>query len=123
MLNALRKSAGGIVAKIFLGLLVISFAIWGVSGAIVSGTGSSTVTFGDTKVGLSDFRLAFNTQVGSLERQLGQRISREQARAFGIEQAVISQVSAGAVLDENARKMGLGVTQDELAQQIADDRR
>ena len=121
MLNALRKSAGGIVAKIFLGLLVISFAIWGVSGAIVSGTGSSTVTFGDTKVGLSDFRLAFNTQVGSLERQLGQRISREQARAFGIEQAVISQVSAGAVLDENARKMGLGVTQDELAQQIADD--
>ncbi|MEZ5872087.1 MAG: SurA N-terminal domain-containing protein [Nitratireductor sp.] len=121
MLSALRKSAGGIVAKIFLGLLVISFAIWGVSGAIVSGTGSSTVTFGDTKVGLSDFRLAYNSQVDSLKRQLGQRITREQSKAFGIEQAVISQVSAGAVLDENAKQMGLGVTQDQLARQIADD--
>ena len=103
MLNALRKSAGGIVAKIFLGLLVISFAIWGVSGAIVSGTGSSTISFGDTKVSLSDFRLAFNSQIDALQRQLGQRISREQAKAFGIEQAVINQVSTGAVLDENAR--------------------
>ena len=100
---------------------MISFAIWGVSGAIVSGTGSSTISFGDTKVSLSDFRLAFNSQIDALQRQLGQRISREQAKAFGIEQAVINQVSAGAVLDENARKMGLGVTQDELAKQIADD--
>ena len=31
MLDALRKGAGTIVAKLFIALLVLSFAVWGVA--------------------------------------------------------------------------------------------
>ncbi len=121
MLSLLRGAASGIVAKILLGLLVIAFAIWGVSGSILGGPGGSAVEFGSTRVGLAEFRLAYNTQLLALSRQFGQRLTDEQARMFGIEQSVLSQVVAGAVMDENARKMRLGVSSDRLASLIAED--
>ncbi len=121
MLTALRKAAGGFVSKIFLVLLAISFGVWGASGAFISGSGSSTVEFGATKVGLVDYRLAYDQQLLALQRQFNQRLNREQADALGVGQNVRAQVIAGAVLDENARELGLGISQDRLAQLIADD--
>lgn len=121
MLSTLRAATGGIVAKILLLLLVASFAVWGASGAFIGGTGNSTVEFGDTAVGVTDYRLAYDLQANAMSRQLGQRITREQARAFGLDQAVLSQVIAGAVMDESARKMGLGISSDRLAAMIAED--
>lgn len=86
MLSTLRAATGGIVAKILLLLLVASFAVWGASGAFIGGTGNSTVEFGDTAVGVTDYRLAYDLQANAMSRQLGQRITREQARAFGLDQ-------------------------------------
>ncbi len=34
MLSTLRSKSGGIVAKIFIGVLAMSFAIWGVSDIV-----------------------------------------------------------------------------------------
>lgn len=121
MLESLRGMMGGFVAKLFIGLLVLSFAVWGVSGAIFGGAGTSTIEVGDTKVSMIDYRFAYQNRVNALERQFNQRLSREQSRALGLDQAVLSQLVSGAVLDESARKMGLGVSDDRLAELIADD--
>jgi peptidyl-prolyl cis-trans isomerase D len=121
MLEALRRSTGGIVAKILLGLLVISFAIWGASGAFTGGLGNETIRVGDTRVSMVDYRLAYQTRVGALEQQLNQTLTREQVRSLGIDQSVTNQLVAGAVLDQSAREMGLGVSEDQLAKLIGDD--
>lgn len=121
MLQILRSSVGGWVAKTFIGLLVLSFAVWGVSGAFVNGAADYVIQVGDTKVGLLDYRLTYDQRLNALSRQLGTRLSREQARAFQIEQTVISQLTSGAILDESARKMGLGLSEDELAKLIGND--
>ena len=121
MLQILRSSVGGWVAKTFIGLLVLSFAVWGVSGAFVNGAADYVIQVGETKVGLLDYRLTYDQRLNALSRQLGTRLSREQARAFQIEQSVISQLTSGAILDESARKMGLGLSEDELAKLIGND--
>lgn len=121
MLQLLRSSIGGWVAKTFIGLLVLSFAVWGVSGAFVNGAADYVIQVGDTKVGLLDYRLTYDQRLNALSRQLGTRLSREQAKGFQIEQAVISQLTSGAILDESARKMGLGLSEDELAKLIGND--
>ena len=41
--------------------------------------------------------------------------------AFGIDNQVLAQLVAGAVLDEQARKLGLGVSKDRLAQLARED--
>lgn len=122
MLDALRNAAGTWVAKLLLILLVVSFAVWGISGQIAGGLGGSkVVTVGGTTVSIKDYRLAYDRQLSVLSQQLGQRISREQAAAFGIDQQVLAQLVAGAVLDEQARKLGLGLSKDRLAALTRED--
>lgn len=121
MLEALRKAAGTWVAKGLLVLLVISFAIWGVSGQLQGNMGGSVVTVGDTEVSIADYRLAYDRQLSVISQRYGQRITREQAQAMGLDSQVLGQLVAGAVLDEQARKLGLGVSEDRLATLTAED--
>ena len=121
MLDILRKGAQGWVAKFLLVLLVASFGVWGISGSIMNAAGNAVITVGDTVVTPNEFRLAYDRQMAVVGRQIGQRLTTEQARAFGIENQVYSQLVAGALLDEQARKMNLGLSDDRLAALIAED--
>lgn len=117
MLSSLRSAAGTWVAKLLLVLLVVSFAVWGITGHMLNGItgGTGIVAAGGTTVSANEFRLAYNRQINQLSQQFGQQISKEQAAALGIENQVLSQLAAGAVLDEQARLMGLGVSEDRVA--------
>lgn len=121
MLDALRRASQTWVAKALLILLVGSFAVWGVSSSLVTGTSSAVVQVGDVKVSPTDFRLAYERQVGAISQRLGMRLNAEQARAFGIENQVFAELVAGAALDQLSRDMNLGLSEGRLAQLIADD--
>ena len=121
MLDALRRASQTWVAKALLIVLVGSFAVWGVSSSLVTGTSSAVVTVGDVKVSPTDFRLAYERQVGAMSQRLGMRLNAEQARAFGIENQVFAELVAGAALDQLSRDMNLGLSEGRLAQLIADD--
>lgn len=121
MLDLLRKGAGTWVAKLLLVLLVLSFAVWGISGSMMNTSGGAVVSTGDTTVSVNEYRLAYDRQVSVLSQQFGQRITREQATQFGIDNQVLAQLIAGAVLDEQARRLGLGLSRDKLAQLTAED--
>lgn len=116
MLTLLRKAAGTWVAKLLLLLLVLSFAVWGISGTIVGGVGNNVLTVGETGVSIQEFRLAYDRQLNVLSQQLRQPITREQARSFGIDQQVLSQLASAALLDEQARQLRLGVSRDRIAE-------
>lgn len=122
MLETMRSAAGTWVAKLLLLLLVLSFAIWGISGRMLHEFGSDKViTAGGTSVSGVEYRLAYDRQLNVMSQRFGQRLTREQANALGIDNQVLSQLVAGAVLDEQARKLGLGLSKDRLAQLTWDD--
>ena len=121
MLDALRRASQTWVAKALLILLVGSFAVWGVSSSLVTGVSNAVITVGDVKVSPTDFRLAYERQVGAMSQRLGTRLNAEQARAFGIENQVYAELVAGAALDQLSRDMNLGLSEGRLAQLIADD--
>ena len=122
MLSALRSSSKSWVSKILLLLLVASFAIWGISDQITGRAGGNTVlTAGQTSVSTDEYRLAYDRAFRNLQAQFGPTLTREQAALFGIDSQVLSSLAAGAVLDEQARVMQLGLTKDGLAQVIAED--
>ena len=122
MLETLRNAAGTWVAKLLLLLLVVSFGVWGISGRLISGFGNQwVVQAGDTKVTPIEYRLAYDRQLGLMSQQFGTRLTREQATALGIDQQVLGQIVAGAVLDEQASSMGLGLSQEKLAALTMDD--
>jgi len=121
MLDALRRASQTWVAKSLLIVLVGSFAVWGVSSSLVTGSSSAVVTVGDVSVSPTDFRLAYERQVSTMSQRFGMRLNAEQARAFGIENQVFAELVAGAALDQLSRDMNLGLSEGRLAQLIADD--
>ncbi|RWX75384.1 peptidylprolyl isomerase [Neorhizobium lilium] len=121
MLDSLRNAARSWVAKALLLLLVASFAIWGVSRSLVTGTSSTVMTVGDQEISSEEFRLAYQRQLANLARQFGTRLTPDQAKAFGVENEVFQQLAAGAALDQLSDDMNLGLSQDKLAALIADD--
>ncbi len=123
MLDLLRGFAKGWVAKILIALLVISFAIWGVSGSLIFGNISTVAQVGKTEVNRFDFAFAYQNQLRALQQQFRRPLTQEQADAIGLRQTVLAQVISGAVLDENSRKMGLGLSDQNVALEIAKDER
>lgn len=121
MLEVLRKHSGGIVAKAFIAVLVLSFAVWGV-GDIFRGYRSGTViTVGDTEISAEDFRFAYQTELQRLARQFGRTLSTDETRALQVDSRVIGRLVTEATLDNDARKRRLGITTDAVARSIAED--
>ncbi|HXV31390.1 MAG TPA: SurA N-terminal domain-containing protein, partial [Sinorhizobium sp.] len=121
MLESLRTAAQTRVVKGLLAILIVSFMVWGGQTLMVTATPDAVVTVGDVKVSASDFRLAYERQLNLLSRQLGMPLTRQQARAFGVEAQVYSQLVAGAALDQLAEDMNLGLSEDRLARLIGED--
>ncbi len=121
MLDLLRGFSKGWLAKILIALLALSFAIWGISGSIIFGGQYNVVQVGETKVDASQYRFAYENQLLGLSQSIGRRLTRQEADSLGLRESVLSQVVAGAVLDENARKMGLGISGSNLATDISND--
>ena len=121
MLDTLRDASKGWVAKTLLVLLVAAFGVWGISGSMFTAAGNSVVTVGETTVTPNEYRLAYDRQMASIGRQLNTRLTSEQAKAFGVPERTFGEVIAGAALDEQARRMNLGLSDDRLAKLVADD--
>jgi peptidyl-prolyl cis-trans isomerase D len=125
MLRGLRKASsnwlGKAVMAAVVGFLVISFAIWGI-GDIFRGFGRSTVAkIGRTEITIEQFRALYNDRLQQYSRQLGRPITPDQARATGLDRAVIGQIFSEILLDERAHALGLALSDAEVAKQITND--
>jgi peptidyl-prolyl cis-trans isomerase D len=119
--NATRNWLGRLITGIVLGLIAISFAVWGI-GDIFRGFGTSTVAkVGSTEIGVERFRQSYNEQMQRLIRQIGKPIPADQARALGLHRQMLGQMIAEAALDENIRQLGLNLPDDLVAQRIRND--
>ncbi|ODN68781.1 peptidylprolyl isomerase [Methylobrevis pamukkalensis] len=121
MLDSLRRGAQTLVAKILLGLLVASFAVWGISGSITSMSTDSIASVGDTDIRIADFQRAYQFETQAIVRQLGQPLTPSQAAAFGIPQRVLGRMMSEAALTDAANAFGIGISDERLAAEIAAD--
>lgn len=121
MLDALRKGASGWLAQIFIALLVLSFAVWGVADIFTGFRGDTVATVGKTDVTAQQFYRQYEQAKRQLGQQIGRAVTDEQARLFGVPSQVLGRLVTEAALDDQASNLGLGVSGETLAKQIADD--
>lgn len=101
-----------------MGVLIFSFAIWGVAD-VFKGFGQSTVaSVGKSEISIDQFRQLYNDKLQLLGRQFGRPLSSTQARAFGLDEQILRQWVREALLDESARRMGLGQSDAEVLKLI-----
>ena len=104
-----------------MGVLIVSFAVWGIAD-IFKGFGQSTlVKIGRTEISTEQFRQIYTEKLQQLGRSFGRPLTSEQARAFGLDRQVLQQTIADAALDEEARRMGLAQSDAETMRIIYND--
>src|SRR3954469_5482647 len=125
MLRGIRKASsnwlGKAIMSVVMGVLILSFAVWGIAD-IFKGFGQSTLAkIGKTEISTEQFRQIYTDKLQQLGRQFGRPLTMEQARAFGLDRQVLQQTIAEAALDEEARRMGLGQSEAETLRIIYAD--
>jgi peptidyl-prolyl cis-trans isomerase D len=121
MRKASSNWLGKTIMAVVMGVLIVSFGIWGIAD-IFKGFGQSTLAkVGRTEISAEQFRQIYTEKLQQLGRQFGRPLSSEQARAFGVDRQVLQQTLAEAALDEEARRMGLGQSDAEAMRTIYND--
>src|ERR1700716_4149420 len=122
MLRGMRKASSNWLGKIIMatvmGVLIVSFGVWGIAD-IFRGFGQSTLAkIGRTEISAEQFRQIYTDKLQQLGRQFGRPLNMDQARASGLDRQVLQQTIAEAALDEEARRMGLGQSEAETMRMI-----
>ena len=111
------KKSHNTIALILLGLLVISLTGFGVR-SVGSGRNQTVASVGTQEVSVGEYVRALNSQVRALSQQLGQNVSIDRARTFGIERFVAAQVLATAALDGENTRIGLSIGDETVRKQV-----
>jgi len=121
MRKASSNWLGKIVMATVMGVLIVSFAVWGIADIFKGFGQSSLAKVGGTEISTEQFRQIYTDKLQQLGRSFGRPLSSEQARAFGLDRQVLQQTIAEAALDEEARRMGLAQSQEETMRLIYSD--
>lgn len=122
MLQTLRSGAAGWVAKIFLGLLVLSFAVWGIEDIFrIGGGGDNAAEIGERKITVEEYRNAYQNEIRRISNEAKRVITPEQARMAGLGDKVLGDLVNEAAVDAKVRQLGLSLTDDQVAREIQSD--
>lgn len=122
MLQAIREKTTGLVVKIFFGLLVVSFAAWGIGDyAFLRTTDDTAIKVGETKVSLAALDTDYRAARDRLRAALGGELDENLVRTFGLLDQTVERATTQAALDEEARRLGIVASDAQVRQRIAAD--
>ncbi len=125
MLQPKRASArdwiGRIVTAVLMGLIILSFAIWGI-GDIFRGFGANNLAqVGSIEIGADTYRNAYQAELQTMQRAEHRNITNEEAHQYGLDGQVLSQLVNEATLDDQARRLGLAISDEDIKKAIVND--
>lgn len=121
MLEKLRKNASGFVAQIFIGLLVLSFAVWGINDIFRGSVDTTVATVGDEEIEGGLFLFEYRRDLNQRSQSFGRQLSLNEGQALGFDRRVLEQMVGRTALDVKARELGLAAGEDLVIEDIRND--
>ena len=118
MLDTLRQGANSWLAKLLMGLLVVSFMVWGVRYNQDGGGTNTLLQVAGQNITSDTYRNLFNQELAQLEQETGRRIDPAIAHQRGLDERIIS----GLLVDGHARTLNLGLSDDALLNLVQSDK-
>ena len=119
--NVTSNRLGKSIMSVLFGILIVSFAVWGIADIFKGSTQTTLATVGSTDIPLEQFRSAYTDKLQQISRQIRRPLTPNQGRAFGIDRQLLQQTIAETALDEEARRMGLRMSDAEIVRTISED--
>jgi len=121
MLDQMRSAAKSWVAKLLLGLLGLSFLVWGVPSSFLPQIGKTDLfTSGNSSISPGDYAFALRDTL--LRLGVNQIPSASELRQSGLTDSILARLQFEVLLDEEARLMQLGADEDAALQILRRDR-
>ncbi len=123
MLQSIRDASQGFVGKaimtVVMGLIIVSFVIWGVGDMLRGFTSSTVASVGGAKVSAQEYRAAYDRAIQQYQRRFKRPFTNEEARQIGLDRSILQQLVSEAAVDDETRKLGLNISDAALRQIIA----
>ena len=121
MLEGLRVASqnwiGRALMALVMGVIVVSFAIWGVGDVFRGMTTQRLAKVGSEEVSVDAFRSAYQNELRSIQQRLRRAVTNQEARQAGLDQQVLQRLITEAALDQKIHAMRLA-SSDETTQRL-----
>ena len=107
MMAAFRTFAKSPWAAALMGLLIISFGIWGVRDVFHTRISDAVITAGSRQVSSAEFKKAFDRQLADAQQQSGQTVSAQDAADQGLVGQLLRQMASQEAVMEVIRGVGV----------------
>ncbi|WP_287146874.1 peptidylprolyl isomerase [Aeromonas sp.] len=121
MLDKLREGAQGKVAKVILGLIILSFALAGVGSYLNGPARTAPATVNGNEISSAALENAYRNERARMESQMGESFSQLAANPAYMKQfrrGVLDRLIDQALFDSKARELGLRVSDEQIKQAI-----
>ncbi len=118
MMELIRNATKTWLAGVVVGLLVISFAMWGVKDIFITNLDDPVAVVGDEEIDAREFGQNYNTAFREARGQQDNSLTQAEALAQGLDQDVLQNMVRRSVVNQVASELGLRASDDLLQRQI-----
>ena len=118
MATMMRSRKTNVLVYALIGALIVGMAGFGISDVLSGGSSNDVATVGDRKVTQQEFSRALSQTVNRFSQQVGQPVTMEQARLFGLDSSTLGQLITSRALENEAAQRAVLADDDMLRASI-----
>lgn len=112
----MAKKKGNTITLVLIGLMVVS--LFGLGATNFGGSNQAVATVGEAEVSAGDYVRAVESQINAFQRQTGQRVTFQQAQAFGLDSAALGQLITEAAIENETAQLGISAGDENVAEEL-----
>lgn len=121
MLQIMHNTASSFFVKLLLGLLVASFALWGIGDIFRSNSSTTVAEVGDTIITAQEYRGELDRELNEYRRMLGSQYTPDLLKTLGVPQQVLAKIVERKLVEKEVRSLGVVVPDSRLKEELRDN--
>ena len=118
MLTAIREGSKGWISGIIIGLIVLTFALWGISSYLEGGNQAPVATVNGDEIDLYTYQNELSRQRQLLTSRFGSNVTPEVLESLGLQQRVLDNLIDTRLLSQYTRDQNYRLSDELLARRV-----
>jgi peptidyl-prolyl cis-trans isomerase D len=118
MLQQMREASRGWIAAGLMGLLVISFAIWGIGDIFRVGATTAVAEVGSEEINVERLKRDITRFMNQIRERTGQSITPAEIKDRGLDRALLNTLVEQTIITTKLRELGLSISDDQIRNEI-----
>ncbi len=118
MMTWMHRISTSWVASIFMGVLALSFVVWGIADVFTGMSSTALATVGSTEISSDSFSRSYRNFLRNQGQQMGVDITPDMAQKMGLGNVALQQLVSRTALDNTVARLGLTTSDAALSQNV-----